>query len=86
MTEEKVQRAAALAKREAAHPLLPSGARRAIEAIAEALEALAHEVEILKIRQGGGCGKVSDGKPCTMPAGAGCPDCTVSLHGFGGAD
>jgi hypothetical protein len=26
------------------------------------------------------CGKVSDGHPCRMPFGSGCPDCTVSLH------
>lgn len=32
------------------------------------------------------CGKVCSGVACRMPAGSACPDCTVSLHDFGGQD
>lgn len=55
--EDKAREAARLAREELNHPLMPSGAKKAIQAMADAVEALAHEVEILKLRiQGGGNG------------------------------
>lgn len=44
---QKAQRAALAAKKAAAHPLLPVGAKVAIEAIADALEAMAREAHEL---------------------------------------
>lgn len=51
-TEEKAKAAAAMARAELNHPLFMAapGAKKAIQAMAEAVEALAHEVEILKVR------------------------------------
>lgn len=50
--EEKAVMAAIAVRGELNHPLFRAapGAKRAIQAMADALEALAHEVEILKLR------------------------------------
>lgn len=53
-TEEKAKTAADLARGALDSPFLPPGAKRAIQAMADALEAVAHEVEILKIRAANG--------------------------------
>lgn len=52
MVEEKAKAAAAAVRGELNHPLFMAapGAKRAIQGMADALESLAHEVEILKIR------------------------------------
>lgn len=51
-TEEKAKQAAQMARAELNHPLFMAapGAKKAIQAMADALESLAHEVEILKER------------------------------------
>lgn len=57
-TEEKAKAAAAMARRELNHPLFMAApsAKKAIQAMADVVEELAHEVEILKIRVAGkGC-------------------------------
>lgn len=58
--EEKAKAAADMARAELKHPLFLAapGARKAIQAMADALEATAHEIEILKIRIGGDRGQV----------------------------
>lgn len=57
--EDHAKKAAALARAELNHPvfLMAPGAKKAILALADAIERMAHEIEILKIRQGAGNGK-----------------------------
>lgn len=49
-TEERAEVAAEMMRTELNHPLMPAGAKKALLALAAAVESLAHEVEILKIK------------------------------------
>jgi hypothetical protein len=50
--EENAKEAARVVRAEVSHPLLPGGARRAILGLADVVEEMAHEIEIMKIRLG----------------------------------